>query len=318
MKSLCRSVALLAVVALGANSTAIQDSVQLRLKFVVGESTRHRMTQSQSLETEMTGEIESLSAFVVRQDVKAVADDGTATLGVSYEAMKMEIGGPASASYDSTRKGEDAKANDARLAKMLEPILAATVGLKMAPSGKVLEVTGAQEMLDQVFGATPDTGPMSVMAMLKEMFNEDALRKMFELNVFPGEPLAPGAKWTRAFDQELPMLGRLKIEFENTFVGVETHADLRCAKIGITGKMTHAKGDEASPIPMEVSLASHSLEGAMFLSLDNGQLIESQIETTLDVHVAATGEAADGLEMDMSMVLTQRMRLLGKDEPAFE
>lgn len=318
MITICRSAALLSVFALTANSIAIQETVQLRLKFVAGESMRHRLTQVQSMESEMMGTIESSSAFVIRQNVTEVGADGTATIEVSYEAIKIEIGGPVAASYDSTRDGESAKANDATYAKMFEPMLAATLGMKMAASGKVVEITGFQAMLDKAFDATDDAGPTSTAAMMKEMFNEESLRKMFELNVFPSEPLAVGAKWTRTLDQKMPLLGTLKVEIENTFTGVETHAGLRCAKIGISGTMTIEEGGKSDTMPMDVSLDSPALKGEMFLSLDNGRLIESRIETTMDMHIGSEDESAGGFEMDMSSTVTQRMQLLGKDDPAFE
>lgn len=318
MITICRPAALLAVFALSANSLTPQDAVQLRLKFVAGESMRHRLTQVQSMESEMMGTIESSTAFVIRQNVSEVAEDGTATIGVSYEAIRLEIGGPVAASYDSTRNAQSATANDPTYAKMFEPMLAATLGMKMETSGKVLEITGFQEMLDKAFDAAEGTGPTSTAAMMKQMFNEESLRKMFEFNVFPSEPLAVGSTWIRRLDQEMPLLGTLKVDIENTFTGVETHAGLRCARIGIAGTMTIEEREDSDSMPMDVSLDSPALKGEMFLSLDNGRLIESQIQTTMDMQIGTQGESPSGFEMDMSMTVTQRMLLLGKDDPSFE
>lgn len=53
----------------------------------------------------------------------------------------------------------------------------------------------------------------------------------------------------------------------------------------------------------------------------SGRLIENQSSTTMDMDMSMPGaEAADGSPraMQMSLDLTQKRRLLGKDEPAFE
>lgn len=318
MNTLLRAAALLAVLALGANSTAPQEPVRLRLQFEAGECLRYRMTQVQTMESELLGTIATTSSMVFRQEVASVAEDGTASLGLRYEAVKMDMDGPAAMSFDSTRTGEEAKKNDARLAKVFGPMLEARLGMTIEPSGRVTEITGFKELLEAALSGVSEGGNAEVGEMLKELLSEDALRKMVEINVFPAEPLAPGASWKRSLDQKIPMFGNLKVELDNTFAGTEEHAGSRCARIDVAGKLTFEKSAEPSPIPVEVSIASPALAGTMYFALERGRFLEMRLETSMDMHFSAKVEGGGGFEMEMGMTTGQTLRLLNKDEPAFE
>ncbi|MCE9594873.1 MAG: hypothetical protein K8S98_11850 [Planctomycetes bacterium] len=315
MKTLLRSavaLSVLSLVALAAND----DQVTLRWKLKQGDSLRYRMTQDQSTESEMMGEKETHSGFVLRESVTAVAADGVATVGVKYEAAKLESTGMGAMSYDSTRTGDAAKKNDPKLAKIFEPMLQAQLSMKLEPTGRVVEIKGMQEMFEKSFGAAASDNPMDVASIMKDAFNEDAIKRLVEINVFPAEPIAPGKKWNRAATQKLPMMGNLQFDFENTFVGVEEHAGVRCAKIQLGGKMTLEPVADKR-MPMNVSMDSTSISGTMFFDLDKGRLVELETNTEMDMHLSAGGEASAGMKMDMTMSGTTRMLLIGDDAPMF-
>ncbi|MCK6444773.1 MAG: DUF6263 family protein [Planctomycetes bacterium] len=236
MKIAFRSVVLLGVLALSATASAPGEALTLRFKFAKGDSIRYRMTQEQTMESEMLGEVENTNAFVFRQDVTDVAADGMGTLDVRYEAVRMETGGPAAMSYDSTLTGDAAKRNNPMLSKIFGPMLESKLTMKMESTGHVVSFTGVDEMLAKCFPASGTANPMDPSSMMKEMFNEESLKRLVEVNVFPTEPIEPGHKWTRSVEQPLPMFGTMKLSFENTFVGVEEHAGTRCAKLAITGR----------------------------------------------------------------------------------
>lgn len=316
MKTTLGSAVLLAVLTICAGATATADTVQLRWKLAKGETLRYRATQEQTMESEMLGEIESVNAFVFRETVTDVAADGTASLDLRYEGLRMETGGPQPMSFDSTRTGEAAKRNDPNLAKIFTPMLEAKLGMKLEPSGRVAAMTGVTEMLEAAFPSSAAAGPMDPSSMLKTMFNEDSLRKLVEINVFPAEPISPGHKWSRTVEQVLPMFGTMKLAFDNTFVGVETHAGARCARLAITGTMTLEPAKETG-VPMKVSIESPTISGAMFFALDSGRLLEAQIDSVMDLkmEIGAGGQTS---ELEMSITSVQRMLLLAPDAPLFE
>ena len=51
--------------------------------------------------------------------------------------------------------------------------------------------------------------------MLELLFSDDALGRMFEVNVFPEERLSVGDTWERAVEMEFPMLGTIELTYEN-------------------------------------------------------------------------------------------------------
>jgi hypothetical protein len=267
-------------------------------------------------ENEMMGEITSHSGFVLRQNVAEVDAKGVATLIVRYEAAKLESDGPAPMSYDSTRVGPGAKKNDPKLAAIFEPMLKSELTLKVEPTGRVAEIKGLKEMLEKSFAGADPSNPLDPAALLKDAFDEDAIKRLVEINVFPTEPIAPGKKWTRSASQKLPKLGTLKFDFENTFVGVETREGRRCAAIGLGGKMTLAP-ETGQRMPMNVSLGASTIAGTMYFDIDAGRLVDVHTETTMDIHIAVGGEANPALEFDMPMTARQHMLLIGDDAPMF-
>jgi hypothetical protein len=317
MRTTLRAAAFLSVLALAGFAAPLAGDVQLRLKFAKGDCLRYRTTQSQTIENEMMGTIENETGFVYRADVSDVAADGSAALDLRYEAARMDMGGPAQMHYDSTLTGDAAKKNNANLAKIFGPFLEAKLTMKLDSTGRAIELKGVDAMLAKAFPASDKPNPMDPTANLKEAFNEDSLRRMIEFAVFPSEPIAPGHKWTQTIEQKIPMMGTMKIEMEDTLVAVEDHASQRCAKIGVTGKITLEPAKD-SPMQMKLSLVDPTVNGTLYFALDAGRLIEAQTDTTMDMHMEIGGEAGKGMQMDMSVSSSQRTVLIGKDDPIWQ
>ncbi len=315
MHELFRSVALVGLLAAaaGAQKTS-QAPVELRWHGKVGDVLRHRIVMTQSMENSMMPQgLESETSFVFRQEVKEVSPEGLGSLDVGYEAVRLDIRGPMSMSYDSTRKGEAAKQNNADLAAMLEPMLAVGFQMKVEPSGHIAEITGLEGTLDKAFDQlrTPGLGEM-----FKQLFSQDSLRRMIEVNTFPARPLSAGDTWTRAMEVQAPMLGTLKLAIENELQGVEKRGDRECAKIAISGAAEFEGGAEDSPVQVEASMDDSNISGTMFFALDSGYLIESSMRTSMDLLMSFGQDG--GMQVKMSMVTQQRTVRIGEEDPLFE
>lgn len=313
MHTLLRSVALVSLLAASAQETS-QAPVLLRWHGTVGDVLRYRIVMTQTMETSMMpAGFESETTFVFRQEVKEISPEGVGSLDVGYEAIRMDLGGPMSMSYDSTLEGEAAKQNTAELTAMFEPMLALRFRMKIESSGQIAEISGLKETLDSVFDQlkSPDMGEM-----FKQLFSEDSLRRMVEVNTFPAKPLAAGDTWTRAVEVQVPMLGTMKLSFENVLQGVEKRGDQECAKIAVSGAAEIEGGAEDSPVQMEASVEDSDISGTMFFALDSGYLIESSLTTSMDM-LMSFGEDGE-MEMNMSTVTKQRMVRIGEDDPFFE
>jgi hypothetical protein len=313
MQALVRSVALV-VLLLGIPpaSARPQDGIELRWRGAVGDVVRYRTTQQQTTEVAMMPEpVESVSAFVFRQDVKEISPEGVGSLDLRYEAMRLEIGGPLPMSYDSTRTGEAASENTAYLAAFVEPLLGATVHLKVDPRFQVLEITGLQEILEEAFEQMPEP---AMGAAFKEMFSDESLRRMIEVNTFPEDRIAVGESWERDLEMEVPMLGTMTMSFENTLGGLEERLDESCARIDVAGELA-LEAESSAALPLEASLDDGDVSGTMHFALDTGYLVESSMETSMDLRFTS---GAGGMDMQMSMTMKQSCVRIGADDPLFE
>jgi hypothetical protein len=300
-----------------------QEPVELRWRGKVGDVMRYRMTQKQNVEMSMMPQgTESDSAFVFRQQVKELSSEGIGSLDVAYEALRMDVDGQQSMSYDSTRKGEETAKNDPDLAGVLEPILGAAIHMKIDPENHVTEITGLKEAMDAAFDhmKTP-----AMCEMFKQMFSEDNLRRMVETNTFPEKALATGDTWDRTMEVEAPPLGTMKFTLKNEFLGVEKHGDQDCVKIGVTGEVAVEEGDEESG--MHFSMDDSDISGTMFFTLERGYLVESSLSTSLDLGMSigkqeeeeeAEEEDEDGMELQITLTTEQHVLRIGEDDPYFE
>src|SRR5689334_11251542 len=132
---------------------ADQDGVLLRWKWHAGDVLRYRMTMEASSESSMFPDMgmENTCAMVLRQEVKDVASDGSASIEFGYEAVRMEMNvGGETHSFDSTLTGDDAKSNDDELASLCGPMLEAKLHMTQAPNGRVSEISGAKELITKL------------------------------------------------------------------------------------------------------------------------------------------------------------------------
>lgn len=307
-------VALVALLVAGVSAPrAVQDHVELRWRGKVGDVLRYRMTQEQTVEMSMMPEaIKTETAFVLRQEIKMLSPEGIGSVDVEYEAIRMDVGGPRATSYDSTRTGEASKENDPHLSAMFAPLLAAKVHLEIAPSGHVLDIEGLDEAMQEAFDEMENE---AMAASFKQMFDEESLRRMVEVNIFPEEPLAVGDTWERSMEIEAPSLGTMKIDFENELLGIEEHGEQDCAKIGVTGELELDREGIETPIPMDVSVDDSDIAGTTYFALERGYLIESSMEIGMDLSMSSESPQ---FEVQVNMTSEQRLLRIGEDDPFFE
>ena len=308
---------LLTVIALLAQ-VAGQDGALLRWQFKTGDVLRYRMSAEQSTEMPMMSErpMENTTVYVLREDVKDVAADGTASIDVGYEAMRMDMDIGVEMSFDSTLTGDAAKANDPTLSKMLAPMLETKLHLKMEPSGRVSEISGLKEMLAKT---AENLESDMTGQMIANMFSEDSIRKMVEANVFPEKALMPGDTWKRSFEQAAPPIGTMKFAVDNKFEDQEDHAGGTCARIAMVTKLT-LESEESEDFPMTVNMDESGGKGTLWFDTKNGRMVElvQSIDMKMRLGPKSEDESVEHSEMEMTSKLSTRMLLLAKDAPALE
>jgi hypothetical protein len=301
------------------STSAGESGVELRWKLAAGEVLRYRTTMEQSMEmsgmTDMG--MENSMAFVMRQEVKSIDAGGTASLELTTEALRMLMSvGAEEKSFDSTLAGDAAAANDPELAKMIQPMLDAKFGMKLQPDGKISELSGMKEMLAK---AMEELDSEQSSKMFEQMFSEDSMRKMLELNVFPAGPIEVGATWKQSHDQPFPF-GKMRTEIESKLESQEARRGSECARIRLVGKLS-LESDAAAELPFSISMKEGELTGTMWFDTEHGRLVEHThaVRMKLSMGAAASeGESENGMAMDMTTHVTNETVLLAQDAPAFE
>ncbi|HTF88892.1 MAG TPA: DUF6263 family protein [Planctomycetota bacterium] len=310
-----RSISLLTALAAFA-PLAGQDGVKLRWKFESGDVLRYRMTTEQLTDLSSMGgqTMETSTAFVMRELVQEVAADGTASVEIGYEAMRVTMDMGTLTQFDSTLSGEEAKKNDASLGKLVAPILAGKLHMKVDPSGRISGLTGVKEMLANAASSGDAAGKM-----LERTFSEDAQRKWLEVNVFPDKALNPGDTWNHDFDVAAPPSGKMKFAVANKLESLEDRAGASCARISAVTKLT-LEFDETAAYQMHIVEDETKSEGTMWFDPKRGRMVESaqSLRMKMGIGPATEGTAEGEAQMQVSVSTTTKLLLLSTDAPAFE
>lgn len=301
---------------------AATEGTTLRWKFQKGEVLRYRVTSEQETEVSvMPGAgMKISSAIVMNETVREVAADGTASLEMSYEALRMDSDSPMfSMHYDSTQP--EGSRGEETLVKSLDPMLKARIQLKMDPTGHVSEIKGVEEMLASLSASMPKGAPGGA-EMIKGMFNESSIRKMVEVNVFPATALDAGATWKHEFDMPNPMIGTLRFTMDNKFVGLEEHAGESCAKIAVGTKVSITKPPEGdSPMKFDASLGETEGKTTQWFGTKSGRMLAVEMDMDMAMTIGMPpqdGDPAHAMKIETTTSTSMHMNLIGKDEPAFE
>lgn len=222
MKTIPATLALALLLPLAPAWAAPQEKVELKWKFKAGETLTFKSAQKNV--TSFGGqsmEQEQIQTYLF--GVKEVDAAGAAVIDMKISAIAVKSSGLQEMEWDS-EKDKDAPADPQ--AAMLAKMVGQSFTVKMAPSGKVLDVKGMDKLLEAVL---KDMGPemQIAAAQLKEMFSNDAYKGMMQQMApqLPEKPVGKGDTWTSDFTLKFPMMGGLKFS--------------------ISSKLEDLKGDEA-------------------------------------------------------------------------
>lgn len=195
MKILAAAVLLLA---------AQEGRVELRWKFEKGRELRYRVSQKTTAPIP-GGSLEQQMSTTYSLTVEEVDAKGAATLRVKYEKLSIRSTGPQAYEYDSEK---DKDLDDAE-ARSLGKIIGQSFTIRMAPSGAVEGLAGAEKLLAVLFKESPP-GAGKNRENLKRIFSDDALKGTLQHMFVPLPPaaVAPGESWSSRHARALPFFGK--------------------------------------------------------------------------------------------------------------
>lgn len=127
--------------------------------------------------------------------------NGDMLIKVVYHAFMQEIeSAQGKMSYNSANPAD----KDNPFAKLYSSLLNKGFKMKITPSGKVLQLSGVDELLKGLVNSMdlpPQADKKQVEQMVKMQFGDNSIKEMMEnlMQVYPDNPVAIGDSWSRTF-----------------------------------------------------------------------------------------------------------------------
>lgn len=236
-----------------------------------------KQVQTQTMKI-VAGPIEANGLQKVVMEFKRVAID--------QKMMEMEM------KYDS----DDEKTAASPLAAM-----GIMVGLKLTmyydKDGKIQKTEGWDEFMQALLdNAKPDQ--KQVFEMMKEQMTPETLTKNIAAgqDSLPDKPVVVGENWKKESSMEIPMLGTMSLETDNTLQGVEEVDGKKVAEIVTKTEARTAEAKEIEMGPVKMAFKNISIQSDTTLKLDvDAELIFSSVakmKLSMEMDLAGLGEAA--------------------------
>ena len=227
-----------------------------------------------------------------------VAADGTATLNVKFESMKVDVVTPmGNMSLDSAASGPPPDPALADAQKLFQALIGESVTMVMAPTGAVKSVDGMAKISAKIKASVPSTSSLGgMMASLDSMLNDEAFKGTMGQSFanLPDKVVKPGETWTTTLNVPNP-LGAMTSTNTFTAKGVERVDGKEMTRVGVAQKVTVAPGGTIGP--MSVSVKDGTGEGDMLLDHRLGQLVRSTSRLTLPMTMSMP--SPDGSSMNI-------------------
>jgi hypothetical protein len=268
------------------------DAVALAWRLEKGAALRYRYASTQETVRREPGGPES-ATITTRQDevieyrlvaLETDAASGAATVLCRYDrvAVDLEQLMIGRLRWDSRRR-EDLARGDEPLVRPYARLVGREFGFKLAPSGEVSDLRGHDKVRAAVLEGLEDS-PFAKLA-LGGVFGDEAVRGALEraFAVVPTAPAAPGARWTRAFEQPVPLLGTLAYEVDHELVEVRDGV----ARIRFAARIRRARPADPAEDPLaarlEVNLEGAEGAGEARFSVAGGRLERSEARFAMTV-----------------------------------
>ncbi len=318
VRSLLLPAAIICAVILARPLTA--QSVSVRYLWKTGEALTYRTTVQTAVNMSGVpglGDMALSTAItqVIRMMPEDIAADGTATLRVTIESMKMEMTSPmGNMAFDSAAP---APAPDDAVAAALAPTIKAVVGASFTtiikPNGAVTSVSGLAAIAAKLQQALPQGAGMATG--LESFLNDDAMKSAMQQSFasLPDRPVATGESWKSDVTVANPMM---TMTSSTTYIlnGFDTAGGGQVARIAFTSVLKPKAGGSppASPLPVTVTPGDGKAEGEILMDVRNGRLTRSTMRMDQPMSMSMQGGDASAMTISANTKSTTTVELVQK------
>ncbi|MEM0997681.1 MAG: DUF6263 family protein [Bacteroidota bacterium] len=259
---------------------------KIQLEFNVEPGTVHKMLvkTDQTVAQKVMGmsqEVGNAIEMYIKQEVKAVDDQGVATVEVTYERVKMTMDNPmmGKQTYDSDNKDDE----DSMLGMGYKGLIGNSFIMKMDKRAQVVDVSGVENLYGDLFD---ELGDEQLSAQLKNSFGPEAMKKNMQqmATVFPDVLIGEGDTW----GAETGMAGEFGLNLETTY-----KVDLIDADKCVLAMESEVKTDEDAGIDMGGMKVSYDITGEQTGNIEvdrkTGLVIRGEMEQDLKGEVETMG-----------------------------
>lgn len=346
MRTICRMTILItlamSVMAATALGAGVLEPEQLRWNWRVGDVATYRLTVRN--DAVMTGnfpgmdegmKMHSTQSFQWDQMVRDVTEDGVATIEATYQRVSMVMDMPQMGQriqYDSDRPEESTTDEDTELGvvgeqmedmmiKPLEGLLGETFTYELAPTGKVLSVSGYDKIMQKMFEQMEENpmGPAMAEAFGEQLSN-DSMKQQLEqmMHVLPEEPVEVSDTWKVNLKQSMPFIGKMNYDATYMLVGHEHFITDQCARLAVKSTWAFEEDTDFKPDPdsqaaqmmqmFDMDIQNATARGDVHFSTERGVLMR----TVQDIHmvmVMSMKEQQDQPAFDFEMKQDMKMQM---------
>lgn len=301
----------LACLTIASGFASSQEGV-LRYRWNKGESLRYRVVQTTN--AQMSGlpgmgemNITNTMTQLLQQTATDVAADGTGTLQMKFEAIKMEMATPMGTFvYDSAAPANTADPMIAQIAATMGVLVGESITVVMSPNGAIQKIQGMSAIAQKVQKTMPGGG--LGMPGLDSILSDDAMKGTFGQGfaAFPSTPVKVGETWKQ--DLTLPNpFGVMNVSSSFTFKDVVTAGGRSLIRVLQTATIKATSGAKPPPLPMPMTIqfSDGTGQGEVLFDPKLGRNQKTTFETTLPMTMSMT--APDGTPVNMSALTKTTM-----------
>ncbi|MDP4273130.1 MAG: DUF6263 family protein [Bacteroidota bacterium] len=238
---------------------------------------------------------------VIRYKVNSKNKQNDANITATYESLQYEINMPSmKLSYNSSQ----IPLKDDKLAQACNKLIGKSFHLILSKTGKVLEISGADEILNTVLSAADTTAQEYniLNSTLKQSFTNDALKSNLEqtYNFYPGKVVAENETWNKNSDFKSTSFSG---KWNNTYtLKARNDAQYTIAGNSAFSSDTTAQNVNGAPMKAKFDLNGTSI-ATIKVNAKDGWIIENSSETKLSgkIHILPSGQLPTGIDIPMEV-----------------
>jgi hypothetical protein len=262
--------------------SAPTETVELKMKWPVGNRYIYRMESDQNVQFKMPGMPKPMQQLMTMGQNYALSVLKETPVGgremefefVSME-MDMRMNERTMMSFDS--KGESTGEG----VEAFRKLIGAKLKFLVSASNEVEKVEGYEELMNKLPGGG---------GMARQVYDENFFKRMMDVGRgLPDKPVKVGDKWPAQIDIVMGPMGKAVLNLDYTFKGWEDRDQHKCVLLDFTGTIKQPPGEKPAGPGPNFSIENGKIVGKNWFDPELGAMIGSDIDISMLMKMPAPG-----------------------------